>query len=136
MTDLSDTIARVEAATGPDRRLDAEVACAVVFRDLRPAEPDDHKEYQRGYLPSRGDIWTPTGFLMADNYTSSINAALTLLPKGMEFELTNLYGVAAVGMGLNTGSPCYARREDGNITLALLSAILRARQAMQMEASS
>ena len=68
--------------------------------------------------------------------TASLDAVLTLLPKGMEFELTNLYGVAAVGMGLNTGSPCYARREDGNITLALLSAILRARQAMQVEASS
>ena len=78
MTDLLVLADRVEKLTGGDRRVDAEIACAVMFPSLRPAEPNDHIEYQRGYPPSRGDIWTPTGFLMSDNYTSSINAARSI----------------------------------------------------------
>ncbi len=78
MPDLSNLIARLESASGPDRRLDAEIACAMMFSDLRPAGPDDHKEYQRGIPPGRGDIWCPTGFLMADTYTSSIESARSI----------------------------------------------------------
>lgn len=133
MTDLLVLADRVEKLTGPDRELDALIDCAILFPHLRPARPEDHKEHQRGYPPSKGDIWCPTGFLMARSYTRSVDDVLTLLPEGLEFEFTNLYGVAAVGMGLNTESPCYARREDGNLTLALLSAILRARQAADTE---
>ena len=125
---LTSLIERIEAATGPDRRLDALIDCAIRFPDLRPARPDDHEKHHRGFPPGQGDIWCPTGFLMARSYTRSVDDVLTLLPDGLEFEFTNLYGVAAVGIGLNTESPCYARREDGNITLALLAAILRARQ--------
>lgn len=80
---MKDLIERLEAATGPDRRLDAEIACAVIFPDLRPAEPDDHKEYLNGIPPSAGNIWCPTGFLMARSYTSSIDDAQELVPKGM-----------------------------------------------------
>lgn len=79
---MKDLIAKLEAATGPSRELDAEIDCAVRFPDLRPARPDDHKEHQRSYPPSAGYIWCPTGFLMASSYTSSIDAALTLVPEG------------------------------------------------------
>ena len=75
---MTPLIAKLEAATGPSRELDAEIDCAVRFPDLRPARPDDHKEHQRGYPPSAGDIWCPTGFLMASSYTSSFDAILTL----------------------------------------------------------
>ena len=74
---------RCEQATGMDRRLDAEIDCLARFPDLRPAELDDHKEYQRGFPPHAGNIWCPTGFLLAPSYTDSVDAALTLVPEGM-----------------------------------------------------
>lgn len=79
---LLDLAKRCEQATGPDRELDALIDCAIRFPHLRPARPEDHKEHQRGYPPSKGDIWCPTGFLMAQSYTRSIDAALTLVPEG------------------------------------------------------
>lgn len=74
-----DLLARLEAATGPDRLLDAEIDCAVRFPDLRPAEPDDFAG-KYGYSP--GNIKVDTGFLMSASYTRSIDAALTLVPDG------------------------------------------------------
>jgi len=135
MPDLSDLISRVEKASGPDRDLEAEIWLACTPGATRNKWSYVHKATGRECTVDETRDATDR-LIIVPSFTTSIDAALTLLPKGMEFELTNLYGVAAVGMGLNTGSPCYARREDGNITLALLSAILRARQAMQMEASS
>ena len=133
MPDLSDLISRVEKASGPDRDLEAEIWLACTPGATRNKWSYVHKATGRECTVDETRDATDR-LIIVPSFTTSIDAALTLLPKGMEFELTNLYGVAAVGMGLNTGSPCYARREDGNITLALLSAILRARQAMQMEA--
>ena len=133
MPDLSDLISRVEKASGPDRDLEAEIWLACTPGATRNKWSYVHKATGRECTVDETRDATDR-LIIVPSFTTSIDAVLTLLPKGMEFELTNLYGVAAVGMGLNTGSPCYARREDGNITLALLSAILRARQAMQMEA--
>lgn len=79
---LRDLIARVRAAEGPDRRLDAEIECFLRFPHLRPAEPDDHKEFQRGVRPSRGDIWCPTGFLMSSSLTGNFADAKAELPEG------------------------------------------------------
>ena len=61
--------------------------------------------------------------------TASIDAALTLLPLGYEYDLTNIYGVARVSVGLNCEpGPFYGANECGSVPLALLAAILRARQ--------
>ena len=77
---------RVEQAEGSDRVLDAEIDCAIRFKHLRPASPDDFAgEY--GYSP--GNIKTEHGFLMASRYSSSIDAAMTLVPEG--------YCVSAMG---------------------------------------
>ena len=142
MTDLTSLIERVEAATEGGRELDLAIHLALFpdgeiagwmkyprgldgregySWDISSASLIFEKRTADGQCPYNGGVPLPT-------YSTSIDAALTLLPEGMEFEFTNLYGVAAVGMGLNTESPCYGRREDGNITLALLAAILRARQ--------
>lgn len=132
MTSLTSLIERIEAATEGSRELDIAICQAT--------DTNGYRIEHDGTILVSGDMgegpgWFNIGY-EAPPYSTSIDSALTLLPEGLEFEFTNLYGVAAVGMGLNTESPCYARREDGNITLALLAAILRARQAMQMEASS
>lgn len=75
---MKSLIAKLEAATGPSRELDAEIACEVFFPKLRPAREDDHKPFQRGVPPSHGHIWCPTGFLLADSFTSSLDAARKL----------------------------------------------------------
>lgn len=120
MSDLTSLIERIEAATEGSRELDVAVIMAL-YPGAGPYAP-----YCQGDEPI---FWNdPYRKMRCPKVSTSIDAALTLLPEGFEFEFTNLYGVAAVGMGINTESPCYARREDGNITLALLAAILRARQ--------
>lgn len=68
-------------AKGPDRVLDAWIACEFIYPDLRPARKDDHLEHQRGYPPSDGDIWCPTGFLIAPSYTRSIDDAVYLVER-------------------------------------------------------
>lgn len=150
MTSLTSLIERIEAATEGSRELDLAIHLAL-FPD---GEIAGWMKYPRGLSSREGYSWDISGASLifekrtADgrcphnggvplpSYTTSIDAVLTLSPEGLEFEFTNLYGVAVACMGLNAEVPCYARREDGNITLALLAAILRARQAMQMEAAS
>lgn len=127
---------RCEQATGMDRRLDAEIDCLARFPDLRPAELDDHKEYQRGFPPHAGNIWCPTGFLLAPSYTDSVDAALTLVPEGMR---------PSVGQNVHHGywhafvqsivdsTPHQLGVADSNTSgaLALCAAALRARAQME-----
>lgn len=131
MTSLTSLIERVEAATGSDGKLNAEIACAIHFPALRPARPDDHKKFQNGIPPGDSDIWCPTGFLQARDYTGSIDAALTLLPEGIDW-------LVRTGKRANGDRPyghVYAEprfgigeAEAATPALALLAAILRARQ--------
>lgn len=127
MTSLTSLIERIEAATEGSQELDK-----VIWLACTPGATRDKWSYihrATGRECTVDETRDETGrLIIVPSYSTSIDAALTLLPEGLEFEFTNLYGVAAVGMGLNTESPCYARREDGDITLALLAAILRARQ--------
>lgn len=133
MPDLSDLISRVEKASGPDDALDFEILCLVDPRALRSG-------------PLRGD----------PKYTASLDAVLTLLPEGFwwrggtcsvsseatvcpdhngphrerllrECPPTELIWDEGVETELRPGS-------NNALIRALLSAILRARQAMQMEA--
>ncbi len=127
MTSLTSLIERIEAATGGDRELDAEIWLACTPGATRDKWSYIHKATGRECTVDETRDVTDR-LIIVPSFTASLDAVLTLLPEGLEFEFTNLYGVAAVGMGLNTESPCYARREDGNLTLALLAAILRARQ--------
>ena len=127
MSDLSSLIERIEAATEGSRELDKVIWLACTPGATRNKWSYVHKATGRECTVD--ETRDKFGHLVSvPRFMESIDATLTLIPEGMEFEFTNLYGVAAVGMGLNTESPCYARREDGNITLALLAAILRARQ--------
>lgn len=132
MTDLLALADRVEKLTGPDRDLEAEIWLACTPGATRNKWSYVHKATGRECTVDETRDATDR-LIIVPEYTTSIDAALTLLPEGLEFEFTNLYGVAAVSVGINTESPCYARREDGNITLALLAAILRARQAADTE---
>ena len=71
--------ARVEAATGPDRRLDAETAAHAGLRTLTPEE-------RRGRLAVGWDVNVlvddQRGIVKLPAYTASLDAALTLVPEG------------------------------------------------------
>lgn len=82
MTDrpsLSDLIERLEKATGPDRELDAEIQEAVVGLEMYESIAERGGERCIRYYPS------PPGptYRALPRYTSSIDAAMTLVPEGM-----------------------------------------------------
>jgi hypothetical protein len=91
MIDTQELIARLEAATGPDRELDAEIA-AVAKVNLPPGcdwafkfprWQADHSRHGRvnviGNVNGNGDYIA--AHFIAPTYTASIDAALTLMPE-------------------------------------------------------
>ncbi|RVK75455.1 hypothetical protein CN154_15240 [Sinorhizobium meliloti] len=72
---LQHLMQRLRTATGSTRRIDAELACYFVFKDLRPAEPND---FDGKYGYSAGNIKVEHGFLQADPYTSHVDDAIAL----------------------------------------------------------
>jgi len=79
MMTINDLIFRVKQATGSDPRLNAEIACAFIFTDCRPADPNDFGG-KYGYQPESIFIEN-SGFLLADNFTGSVDDALCLLDR-------------------------------------------------------
>lgn len=86
--ELEALAARVEALTGPDREVDAEIAVAskAVPYDMEPAFGAG---WWRGIYDNRH--W------QAPEYTASIDAAMTLVPEGWEAAIYS----APVGSDLN-----------------------------------
>lgn len=145
MSDLSDLIARVEAASGPDRELDL-----AIYRELHPMSDIDRiTAHRRGLDAREGYTWDILGGAVvferrdADGrcpfnggytlpfYTASIDAALTLLPKGMDWSCgfsNHVPHNAQVWPKSRNGF--YEGEVDSTRVLALLSAILKARQAI------
>ena len=128
MTDAT-LIQRLEAATGPSRELDAEIERAVQRCD--PGAWYDAKEDCLLWDEER-DFGSTVAYERCGqylpDYTASIDAALTLVPDGMEYEITTLYGIARVAVGLNAEpGPFYAEDPSGNVAIALCIAAIKAR---------
>lgn len=138
---LPELIAKLEQATGPDRELDAEIACAVRFPEHRPARKGDHAGVH-GVDPESdwaGHIYVPTGFLVAYSYTRSIDDAMTLVPEGyiavdmqMRDPTLNNSRNCAYVVPVNTNDVGWAKPKGHGLTkaslpLALCIAALRAR---------
>jgi len=117
--------ARVEAATGADRELDAAISCALKFPDLCPAQPDD---FDGKYGYSAGNIKCEHGFLMADRYSASLDAALSLVPSGWVCTHAYFNDQRAVFnfTKWRDGNPMYASGVALTPALALTAACLRA----------
>lgn len=86
--DLTTLAERVEAASGPDRGLDAEIAVALKI-GARGLLPDDHEYLSRVRKADGcavGTYWfhcrSGMSLRTAEAYTASIDAALTLVPPG------------------------------------------------------
>lgn len=127
---MNTMLERLEKATGPDRELDCLLAVAIGGFHTKPPKYEGGDVLYCRY-DQDGTLIMPgqAGDMMVPRYTASIDAALTLMPPGWEFELTNLYGVASATVPLNVNDVTQVtrRRKDGNIVLALLAAILEAR---------
>lgn len=124
-------LVRVEAAREPDRELDAAIDIAMFggetiwkqtnyTMEMYPASRRPNKAFLGGI----GNEHVPL-------VTASIDAALLLVAQklpGAEYQLSNLYGIAHVEMPLNATNNedmCSARRDDGNMPLAILEALFR-----------
>lgn len=115
---------RCEAATGPDRALDA-----AIFATLFPKELDNPKHYARFGGINRADLnyLNDVGVKL---YTASIDAALTLVPDGWNGRLgwcrgagyAELFDVAA-------GEAKGETHAAATLPLAICAAALRARAA-------
>lgn len=147
ITPIADLINRVKAATGQDRRIDAELYCTLCNPNLRPAEQGDHSDsiHCRDYKVHPGDIWCPTGFLTAPNYTASLDKLVRLID-----EQAPGWGYWTVSKGkCREDEPLFAaciaptvvtREENGVIVehdacapLALLLAFLTVRQMLDQQ---
>jgi hypothetical protein len=117
MNALADLIARIEAATGPDRTLDSAIAAAVGFEGWTPeawaaAEADP-------------ELWRPS-IPKAPAYTASLDSALTLVPEGAHWVLYD-DGYAYVG----PDDEPTAEWRGATPAIALCAAALRSRMARE-----
>jgi len=134
MPDLSDLISRVEKASGGDRELDEAIALTLnIYVRERRGKDRQYWFYKVGGNDyERRSTHRYAGSDGLPFYTSSLDAVLTLLPDNSIADVATT-GVAWVDV---TGDPCLHSAKCATAPLALLSAILRARQAMQVEVQS
>jgi hypothetical protein len=126
---IDEIIERLEKASGPDRELDAAIAIEI------GAYPTDWQARLPGYSLEYFMAWS--GF--ADNYTSSIDAALTLVAADAVWSIgrrIKVDGYVAIIDGLwGRPQPMTPRSYHSHLgatpALALCIAALRARKASQ-----
>ena len=105
----------------PSRALDDAIWEAL---EGRPAYTEG-EPFKRGNPPRRTRLPIPA-------YTASLNAAVTLIGDGVEWDMTTLYGVAraSVGLNLNKG-PHYGKHYGALVPMTICAAALRARAALK-----
>lgn len=141
MTDLSQLIERVEAATGPDRELDVAIILA-----LHP-EAGPYNPHCQGDEPI---FWNAPYYKQeCPHLTASLDAALTLLPEGWTYQVSNRAPLPNTGRAyLHNGELIYAgigfrknpKFQSAEVVaatpaLALCAAILKARQTAAQPAN-
>ena len=112
MTDLNNLIAKLEAATEGSRALDAEIALAI---NAVPTGAQLHKDGITWWLDNIG-VFAP------EDYTTSIDVALTLVPSGERWEV-GFCGAAVE----SSGGPIRSVHAEPAIALSI--AALKARAA-------
>lgn len=139
-TTLAELIARLEKATGPDPKLDVQIAFAIGWR----AEewPEDGRGPMGTWRPPPPHgcdwdaLWTSWLWTMPDGsravlrdrlFTASLDAALTLVPQGKEWEM---YGYEPLARIYYAGSK-YVDGRAATPALALCIAALRASEVTQ-----
>lgn len=136
MTDLLALAAQIEAADGPSRELDAQIAVAIRYfpvgvgfvwkHDLTPNSPEI------GRVECLTKFGTGGPHYKAPTFTASIDEALTLVPEGLVWNVMTDFGLpgrARLWGEIPAGAvPDRGVSADGNTpALALCAAALKAR---------
>lgn len=132
---MNDLIERIEAASGPDREIDREIMLSSGYRyeqrDIGCRYEDGSVALDWVYVEIKTDKWRSTHPL---SFTSSIDAALTLVPEGFEWSLEYQAGhhVSSDGECMvaiaKLGDPCRDwESTSATPALALCAAALKSR---------
>jgi hypothetical protein len=128
-TMIDDLITRLEKASGPDRGLDRDIHREVAKRPINDetfvyGPKDGTRELTFAY-PFFWSLWG------CPRYTGSCDDAMSLIERGLEKEMGDLYGVAIARVGLNFhNGPFCGEHQGGSIPLALCIAALKSRQCI------
>lgn len=131
-------LAKLEAATGPDRALDAEIWCALLHPEDKPSKS------RPGFAAVTDEDPARWGYKEVEHYTASLDAALALVERS-EFRLWTVDASIAGRFSVMLTSKCkrplsddegrrydgylYERGDHGTLPLALCLALLRASKA-------
>lgn len=130
---MQDLIKRIEAAEGPSRELDAKIweylGLAPEYDNLKNNYGCWHYRGEGRYHFADDSSWGRNKY--APEFTSSIDAAMTLVPKGWivkEYTTSKLIPhTFEVSKGVGIGG--FVGHSDHSMALALCAAALRARSA-------
>lgn len=117
----SSLLSRLQSLTGPDREIDVEIALAVHpwLKDC----PRDDRDGDPGWMTKDGRVY-------ALRYTASIDAALTLMPEGAQWEVGSGSDGFMATIYVDTGSDVAVIEWFGAATpaIALLITILKTQE--------
>ena len=128
MSELKLLIGRLEEATGPDMQLDADIAKAMgAFVKRSLLIPIDVATGSRSMHSI--EIGQSVGWVYVPAYTSSIDAAVQLVPEGYSWHLWSIEnGLPNAEVRDKSGNPYYGM---GKGPISLCSAALKAIDAMR-----
>lgn len=142
MIELEKLVERIEALTGPSREVDALIWCALFAPpEAYVKESPFNSEWLTYHLNFRGKeaLVEPRGLgapRQGQPFTASLDCAMTLVPEGLGWGLTNIEGGDYEAMDfsrctavLHGGSVELCRSDAATPALALCAAALRARAA-------
>lgn len=119
-------IARLEAATGPDRELDSRIWADVNSQPLYQYDSPEYgtvRAYEGGWIDPR---LNPNVSMISPRYTASIDDALMLVPYNMDWEIKTAPDRRSVIARVVSMETTY-RAESATPALALCIAALKAR---------
>lgn len=125
-------LSALKNAEGPSRELDAEIDALWRIGPLDKSQKWLWDNFPTWAARKNGRCMAGGIWWLSAEYTSSIDAALTLIEPEVEFEISTLHCIARVSVGLNlsdTGPFC-GERADGNIPIAICIAALKARMGI------
>ena len=129
---------RVEAATGPDRELDCVIAVAALgFFEVPPRWEGAPIGY--GYIDADGAEVRPGqgGDQLVRHFTTSLDAAMTLVPEGAEFLVSSCRpGLIAFARGPSAVVGFFENAEASGLGSAATPALALCAAALRAQAST
>ncbi|HSM79191.1 MAG TPA: hypothetical protein VLT57_16245 [Bryobacteraceae bacterium] len=136
MAEIAELIERMERASGSDRELDVCIARLTSIEGQRVTD-DGRVEYWVGVENDFGPGWYPAP-VEIPHYSSSIDAALSLVPEWWEYTLTTIYGSAHAEIPLNDTrvDAQNGEHKGGSMPIAVCISALKAIAALRSRSHS